>query len=286
MNHKGWIRAIGASLLVFLFIVIIFVLFNLIDSLLGTSLFDLTNTNTSLGKIFFLFLFISSSFLAVRTIEGKWNLKGLGLIVKDKANGRDIIFGLLLGPSLFILFLIINILFGSLTISVINFDLEKLCFIVLLYVFVSFSEEIFTRAIFQRYLHQSFNKYISLALASIVFALMHLANPNISTIGFIHLVIAGVVLGGVYFITQSLWFSISYHFSWNFFQSLLGFNVSGNDAYSLLKLDLNDQVFMHGGAFGAEGSLVMLAFQLLSVIFIGYFYNKKAFKIHSKAFLS
>ncbi len=63
-----------------------------------------------------------------------------------------------------------------------------------------------------------------------------------------------MVLGISYVYTKNLWLPIGMHLSWNLFQSLLGFNVSGGDNYSLIVITMKDANRINGGTFGLEGS--------------------------------
>ena len=114
----------------------------------------------------------------------------------------------------------------------------------------------------------SFNKYVALILSSLLFAVMHLANDDINLTGFIGLFFAGLLLGLCYILTKNLWLSIALHFSWNFFQSIFGFNVSGFDSYSLVITSFQNDNDWNGGAFGFEGSLLSIPFQVVAIIYI------------------
>lgn len=284
MNHNGWIKALSAFALFFLYMVLCLLAIQIIDVIFHTNLGILFSTEEDNSKYCMLLLTLLSSLLVVRTLDSKWNLKEVGLFQFKDSIRSNIIFGLLLGSVLMLVFLLFNLLYGSVSIEKISLNPSQILMLIGLYILVAFSEEILFKGILQRYLNQSFNALISLIISSVIFALMHLWNPNISMIGFIHLIVAGLVLGGVYFITNNLWFSIAYHFSWNFFQSLVGFNVSGKSNYSVLKLTIQNEYLTNGGAFGAEGSLFMLLFQLLSIFLIWYFYKQRGFSIQKSLF--
>ena len=84
---------------------------------------------------------------------------------------------------------------------------------------------------------------------------MHGANPNISLFSLLGLFLAGIALGSSYMYTKNLWYPIAFHFSWNLFQSLLGFNVSGQDIYSIIEFTVPENNKINGGQFGFEGSI-------------------------------
>ena len=135
-----------------------------------------------------------------------------------------------------------------------------------IFIFVAISEELFLRGYVLNNLLVSFNKYIALLISSLLFSLMHGANPNFSLIPFIGLFIAGLFFGLSYIFTRSLWFPIALHFSWNFFQgTIFGFNVSGKDTYSLLATKNNSLNVWNGGDFGFEGSILSIILQIIAI---------------------
>jgi len=88
----------------------------------------------------------------------------------------------------------------------------------LLCLVVAFIEEISIRGYVLKNLMQSMNKWVALTLSSLVFALLHLDNADITIVAFANIFIAGILLGINYVYTKNLWFSIFLHFSWNFFK--------------------------------------------------------------------
>lgn len=145
----------------------------------------------------------------------------------------------------------------------------------LLFIIVSLSEEIMFRGYVLRNLMESMNKYVALFVSALFFALMHAANPNLSLIGNINLFLAGVLLGLPYIYTKNLMFPIAFHFSWNFFQSLLGFNVSGLDSYSLIEFKTTQNTWVNGGDFGFEGSVLAIVFQIILIVTLYFVFNNK-----------
>nr|WP_235817831.1 CPBP family intramembrane glutamic endopeptidase [Formosa haliotis] len=91
---------------------------------------------------------------------------------------------------------------------------------------------------------------------------------------FLNLFLAGILLGITYTYTKNLWFPIALHFSWNLFQTLFGFNVSGQDFYSLIEFKITDNNMINGGDFGFEGSIFSVIAQVLAIGAIWFYYNK------------
>lgn len=147
---------------------------------------------------------------------------------------------------------------------------------ILVFLLVSVSEEMLFRGYVLRNLMGSMNKFLALIISAILFALLHAANPNLSLVGNINLFLAGILLGLPYIYTKNLMFPIAFHFSWNFFQSIFGFNVSGLDSYSMLTFQISDKNIWNGGDFGFEGSILAIFLQTVSIYFcFVYFKNLK-----------
>lgn len=138
-----------------------------------------------------------------------------------------------------------------------------------LFLFIAISEELLLRGYMLNNLMTSFNKYVALIISSIVFSILHAANPNYSLLGMMSLFMAGLIFGLAYIYTNNLWFPIALHFSWNFFQgTIFGFNVSGKDTYSLIITKNYTANIWNGGEFGFEGSILSIIFQLMAIILV------------------
>ena len=127
----------------------------------------------------------------------------------------------------------------------------------------------------------SFNKYVALILSSFLFSILHGLNPDFSFISFIDLFLAGIMLGLPYTFNKNLWFPIALHFSWNFFQSLFGFNVSGLDSYSLIEFSIPEPNLINGGGFGFEGSILSMIMQVIVIVVMYVVYNRNQVKIQN-----
>jgi hypothetical protein len=95
---------------------------------------------------------------------------------------------------------------------------------------------------------------------------------------FLNIFLAGILLGVVYVYTERLWFAISLHFTWNFFQGpVFGSQVSGTVTDgTFIQLTKTGNPLITGGDFGFEGSLLM-TFMMIAIIFaLGLHYHKKS----------
>lgn len=158
----------------------------------------------------------------------------------------------------------------------INFQFRELLVTIALYTIVAVVEETLFRGYILKNFMNSFNKYIALIISSILFSSMHCINPSINLFSLLDLFLAGIVLGLPYIYTKNLWFSIAMHLSWNLFQTLYGFNVSGLDTYSIIEFEIIDGNLINGGGFGLEGSYLSIIAEILTLVGIEIYYKKQA----------
>ena len=124
--------------------------------------------------------------------------------------------------------------------------------------FPAVTEELVFRGILFRWIEEFGGSWAALLLTSAFFGLAHLGNPNASPVAaFAIAVEAGVLLGGVYMLTRSLWAPIGLHAAWNFTQGqIFDVPVSGIDSNGLVEMRLSGPELLSGGPFGLEASLI------------------------------
>tara|TARA_Y100000768_G_scaffold326297_1_gene263561 strand:+ start:257 stop:1138 length:882 start_codon:yes stop_codon:yes gene_type:complete len=287
-NHKGWLTAILSIIPFFIFSAIFQGLGFVFTSLLGSRGvidFDFDKYIESEGGL--------KDYLAADTIIRYFDLIGiflllwilmkfvdkepfvkLGFSLKGKAN--DIILGMSLGLLLMAVGYTILILLGEIKFVSFNYDLKSIVLLFLLFIVVSVVEETYVRGYVLKNLLKSFNPITSLIISSAIFSLLHFFNPNVNYIALTELFIAGILLGISYVYTKNLWFPIALHLSWNFFQVMFGFNVSGMDTYSLIEFEIIENNNINGGDFGFEGSYLSILFSLIMIFFLWKYYKKFA----------
>ena len=125
----------------------------------------------------------------------------------------------------------------------------------------AFIEEILLRGIVFRIVEGALGTWISLALSSLLFGVLHLLNPSATVQGAVAIVLeAGVLLGAAFVLTRRLWLPIGIHAGWNFTQGgVFGVSVSGHRSEGLLDGTLTGPEWLSGGSFGAEASIVAVA---------------------------
>lgn len=163
----------------------------------------------------------------------------------------------------------------SISYASLRFSSGNLLYSMLSFIFVAFSEEVFIRGYMLSNLLSSLNRWVALIISSMIFGIMHLANPHIEWISIINLFIAGILIGLPYLYTKNLWFSIAFHFSWNFFQgTVFGFNVSGISGYSVISQKTHGNTIWNGGNFGFEGSITCIIIQIICIIILYFLFSQ------------
>jgi len=203
------------------------------------------------------------------------SIKSMGFSFRNKV--PDILAGLtfalfIIGGGTLILYAL-----GQLEFSNYQFNQETLLLTFLLFLLVSIQEEILFRGyILNNLLTTKMNKYLALVVSAILFALFHAFNANLSLAGMINLLLAGIILGSTYIFTQNLWFPLSLHLFWNFFQGpVLGYAVSGQNITSMTTIKLTGDKLMNGGSFGFEGSIVCTIMSVIAIGLILFYYHRK-----------
>jgi hypothetical protein len=123
-----------------------------------------------------------------------------------------------------------------------------------------FVEELAVRGIVFRWLEEFAGSWAALLITSALFGLMHISNPSATWFSsFAIAVEAGILLGGAYMLTRSLWLPMGLHAAWNVTQgAVFDIPVSGNPAYGLVDAKLTGPALLSGGGFGLEASVIAL----------------------------
>jgi len=273
-KYNGWQRIVLITIPWLIFIGI----FQLIGAyLIGLDYGDLNLQKTTEQQLiiqFFTFLgTILVVLLFVKYVD-KEKFIDIGFHLKNRIN--EFSSGLLIGLIIMLLGFGFLELIDEIQFQRIEFDFKEITFSILLFILVALAEEIFFRGYILRNLMNSYNKYLALLISSVIFCLIHGFNPNIDIIGFTNIFLSGILLGITYIHTKNLWFPIALHFSWNFFQTVVGFNVSGQNTYSIIEFSKNENTYLNGGSFGFEGSLLSLfAITIVLVAIFIYYIRKK-----------
>ena len=144
------------------------------------------------------------------------------------------------------------------------------------FIAVGFGEEIFGRGYCMSVLKQTRNKWVVLIVSSIIFSAMHLGNEGIGVLPLINLFLVGIVFGYMFMKSSNIWMPIGFHITWNYFQGYIwGFQVSGNVVDGMYQIKTVKDSILNGGAFGAEGGLMVTFVLLLTLGFVSIYYKEK-----------
>jgi len=121
----------------------------------------------------------------------------------------------------------------------------------------------FEEALFRGYILQTFARsglaWLAICLTSIFFGLVHLGNPNVSSLAAVNTILAGVWFSVAYLKTRDLWFVWGIHLMWNWMQgSIFGIEVSGLTEIAtapLLKEIDTGPTWLTGTTYGIEGGV-------------------------------
>lgn len=118
-------------------------------------------------------------------------------------------------------------------------------------------EEWVARGYILRALRERYGFLTSAVLSSLVFAALHAANPEASTVGILNTFLAGFLLAELVERSGSLWSAVLCHGVWNFaLGCLASLPVSGAVVFKLFEVRLTGPVLFTGGGYGPEGSLL------------------------------
>jgi len=104
-------------------------------------------------------------------------------------------------------------------------------------------------------------------IAGLLFVLPQLTSPDVTAPGLVSAFLLGMTLAAVREITGSLWPGVVFHGGWNFLMGcVLALPVSGNSLPSVRRVEVTGSETWSGGAYGPEGSWLMVALLLLVVV--------------------
>lgn len=203
----------------------------------------------------------------------------LGIIQPQSflSHGKGFLLGILLISLVFVSIWFV----GAIQIQTILFSNEQftsLIALTILFFIVSFQEELLYRGYLYALADHLFQRSIvSLLATSFLFSISHIFNPNVLTnpIPLTNIFLAGILLGILRQYSSGIWMPIGFHWSWNLFQGgVYGFHVSGLSIKSVMQIETTQNVWLSGGDFGAEGSIITTTLFLILIIGIYIYYQK------------
>ena len=126
----------------------------------------------------------------------------------------------------------------------------------------SSSEELWCRGFLYERLHERYPLWVAIAVNGILFGLLHIFNPSVSTIPILGIIICGISYSLLRWYSGNIWIAMGIHTGWNFTQNyLFGLPNSGlvSEA-SVFHLDAANasSSLIYDWGFGVEGGLPAL----------------------------
>lgn len=206
---------------------------------------------------------------AMRRLVDRRSVTSLGLELRG--HGPDLVQGMLWGAGLIVFGFVGLLATGSLQLDPGHASIGLSTFVgyLAVLVVVAVNEELMIRGYLLSNLMDSMNRWVALFVSALVFATLHLLNANVTPMGIVNLVLAGIVLGVYYLHRGNLCFGIGMHLTWNLFQGpVFGFEVSGLQTPSLVGHTVRGPALLTGGEFGLEGSILTTIFLLAAAVVI------------------
>ena len=118
------------------------------------------------------------------------------------------------------------------------------------------AEEVLFRGVPLVLLAAAFGRVPALVALSALFGLAHLYNPNVTALGVVNIMAAGIFLGLAFYAPGGIWTAFGAHLGWNGTLAALDAPVSGLP-FQIPMIDYapGGPQWLTGGAFGPEGGL-------------------------------
>ncbi len=142
-------------------------------------------------------------------------------------------------------------------------------------VVVAWWEELVFRGIILQNMMMGMGLLWAVIVSSLLFGLVHAGNPDATLLSTIMIAFITPLLIYAYLKTGQLWLPIGLHLGWNFFQaSVFGFASSGQTSPTMITQIPVGPEWLSGGAFGAEGSILIIPFVIASLYLIHWWVKR------------
>lgn len=204
----------------------------------------------------------------------------LGLKALRGAPLRDGLLGLALGFFNCTLIFCVLLLTGNCAVTSAGLRISPMWLAwVFALVLVGVAEEVMNRGFIMSVLRRANRPWVIMLVPSLIFGMMHLANPGVTALSVVNIVLAGILFSYMYYKSGHLWMGIGYHITWNIFQSTVyGMPCSGLVFPSLVSCEYPAANLLNGGAFGIEGGLLTTLVQLLTLAAVHLYYRNSGYR--------
>lgn len=223
-------------------------------------------------------LFTSLLDLVASTLLTWYFLKRAGISFKDlgfKVSFNQFLQAFVLGGIFIALAFVTFGILDLIETTPLPFNGSEFLMVTLFLLVAALCEEIIFRGFFMKMMQKYIGVFWAVILSSLIFSLFHVFNPNVTIVGLLEIFLAGIAMAYAYFKTGNIWFVTVMHFAWNYVQTLLGFNVSGQDFYSFLEFSKIEESAVTGGKFGFEGSVFSSVAEVITIYILSFYNSKK-----------
>jgi uncharacterized protein len=266
-QHHGKIRAFG-------YVVIAGIYFYIAQSI---SLHAANGLSTGVwvplverGILLFLLLFGYAAMARVFSRQRE-PIRGMGLVFRSGWQ-REFGLGVALGWGMLVASILPLVLSGGLIIAfwAIPRQFGILLIDLLVLAVAALAEEVAFRGYPFQQLIDAMGPTLATIVFSLVFGALHMFNPGATRASFMVTVFSSWLLSVAYLRTRALWVCWGWHFAWNASMCLLfGLPVSGITQFSpIIQSDTVGPVWMTGGDYGPEGSVVTAVVVLIGIFVV------------------
>lgn len=208
----------------------------------------------------------------------KDRINELKLAIKPNSYKLFIIGGLVAFINIFVI-TAIGVLIGMTKfegIGVVSFSTAIFALLISIIQFLSvgFGEEIFSRGYILKTLLDSGNRLWGILVSSFIFMSLHIFTYS-KLLDFVDVFFAGILLGCMYIVSESLWLSVGFHFMWDFTQSfIVNIENAPISKISIFEFRIPEDIYIHGINIGCKFEVVFIIIELLLIASI-LLINKK-----------
>jgi membrane protease YdiL (CAAX protease family) len=146
---------------------------------------------------------------------------------------------------------------------------KQVGFLLLLLAPAALAEEIMFRGLPLVLLDKVLGRSAAIVLLSVVFALVHAKNPDVTFLALGNIALAGILLSLAFYSPGGMWAAFGAHLGWNGTLAALGTEVSGLPfEIPLIDYYIGGPEWITGGPFGPEGGLVGTAAITAAIVLV------------------
>jgi hypothetical protein len=138
------------------------------------------------------------------------------------------------------------------------------------------SEELMFRGLPMVVAARAIGRGRAIVLLSVIFAVAHIRNPEVTTAGLGNIALAGIWLSLAFFSPGGMWTAFGAHLGWNVTLAALAAPVSGLP-FDIPYIDyhMGHPAWLTGGAFGPEGGLLATLALTVTVVLVAQWVRKE-----------